>query len=178
MKKRELAQILRAAGQVAHDREFFRIGSQAVHAYCRRPPTEVLLSQECDLYPKNRPRAALLIDRELGRRSKFAREHGFYADVVTPELASLPLGWERRLRPFRAAQVTAFCIEAHDLVISKLAAGRLKDLEFVNALLQMKLVHPRTLRRRIRQFPIEADRPWLLTRLQSVMADLHHRKAR
>ena len=52
MKKRELEQLLREAGRVAREVEFFVIGSQAVHAYCRRSPTETLRSQECDLYPK------------------------------------------------------------------------------------------------------------------------------
>jgi hypothetical protein len=54
VRKREVETTLRAAGRVAREAEFFLIGSQAVHAYCRRPPAEVLLSQECDLYPKNR----------------------------------------------------------------------------------------------------------------------------
>jgi hypothetical protein len=148
------------------------IGSQAVHAYCRRPPAEVLLSQECDLYPKYRPETATLIDSEVGRRSAFARRHGFYADVVTPDLASLPNGWERRLIPLRLGRITALCLEAHDLVVSKLAAGRLKDLEFVGAMLQLKLADAKVVRRRIRQFPLERDRPRLRTRLQSVLDDL------
>src|SRR5215813_13459039 len=126
MRKRAVEQTLRAAGRVAGETEFFLIGSQAVHAYCRRPPPEVLLSQECDLYPKNRPETANLIETELGRGSRFARQHGFYADVVTPELASLPSGWMRRLKPLRAGRITALCLEAHDLAISKLAAGRIK----------------------------------------------------
>src|SRR3989442_1147018 len=57
MKRRELETTLKAAGRVAHEVEFFLIGTQAVHAHCRRPPAEALLSQECDLYPKNRPTA-------------------------------------------------------------------------------------------------------------------------
>jgi hypothetical protein len=101
VKKRQLEQTLRAAGQLARDSEFFVIGSQAVHAYCRRPPAEVLLSRECDLYPKNHPQVAPLLDSKLGRRSSFARKHGFYADVVTPEIASLPDGWQKRLKPLR-----------------------------------------------------------------------------
>ena len=156
--------------------EFFLIGSQAVHAWCRRVPAEVLVSQECDLYPRNRPETANLIEAELGRSSKYARRHGFYADVVTPEIASLPMGWGRRLRPFRAGPITALCLEAHDLVVSKLAAGRLKDLEFVGALVQMKLADPKVVRRRISQFPVESDRPRLRARLGSVLDDLRYGK--
>ena len=177
MKKRELEKTLREAGRVAGEVEFYVIGSQAVHAYCRRPPTEVLLSQECDLYPKNRPEMSNLIDSQLGRGSRFARHHGFYADVVTPEIASLPAGWERRLRPMQVGRVKALCLESHDLVVSKLAAGRLKDLEFIGALLQLKLANPSMVRRRINSFPI-SDRGRLRVRLQSVLDDLRPRSRR
>jgi uncharacterized nucleotidyltransferase DUF6036 len=172
MRRRELERTLRAAGRVAGEAEFFLIGFQAIHASCRRPPAEVLLSQECDLYPKNRPETASAIDAELGRDSRFARRHGFYADVVTPEIASLPTGWERRLRPLRVGHITAWCLEVHDLIVSKLAAGRLKDLEFTGALLQMKLADPTIVRRRISRFPTQRDQVRLRTRLQAVLDDV------
>lgn len=172
VRKRELKLALQSAGRIARDQEFFLIGSQAIHAYCGRPPAEVTLSQECDLYPKNRPETANLLDAKLGRGSPFASQHGFYVDVVTPELASLPTGWERRLRPLRAGAVTALCLEVHDLVVSKLAAGRLKDLEFIGALLRLGLAKPRTTRLRIRQFPVEREQARLRSRLQVVLEDL------
>ena len=178
MKKREFEKTLREAGRVAGEVEFFVIGSQAVHAYCRRPPTEVLLSQECDIYPKNRPEMSNLIDSKLGRGSKFARDHGFYADVVTPEIASLPNGWERRLKRLQVGRVRAFCLEAHDLVVSKLAAGRLKDLEFIGALVRLKLAKPSAVRRRIGSFPMATERGRLRVRLQSVLDDLRPRSRR
>jgi hypothetical protein len=172
MKRRELEMALRAAGRVARETEFYLIGSQAIHAYCRRPPAEVLLSQECDLYPRNRPETANLLDSRLGRGTRFARQRGFYVDVVTPEIASLPTGWQARLKRFRAGRITALCLEIHDLVVSKLAAGRLKDLEFVGALLQTHLANPKVIRRRVRQFPVERDRARLRSRLQSILNEL------
>ena len=69
VRKRELKLALQSAGRIARDQEFFLIGSQAIHAYCGRPPAEVTLSQECDLYPKNRPETANLLDAKLGRGS-------------------------------------------------------------------------------------------------------------
>lgn len=85
MKIGELKLALQAAARVAREQEFLIIGSQSVHAQLRRPPAEVLLSQECDLYPRTRPEAAAILDTQLGRKSAFARQHGFYVDVVTPE---------------------------------------------------------------------------------------------
>ena len=172
MKRHELECALRAAGRVAREWEFFLIGSQAVHACCRRPPAEVLLSQECDLYPKNRPETATLLDTRLGRGSRFAREHGFYVDVVTPKIASLAPGWDKRLTPFRVGPITALCLEIHDLVVSKLAAGRLKDLEFVGALLRLELADRAIIRQRIREFPLARDRARWRSRLESVLREL------
>ncbi len=149
MKKHELKIALKAAARVAREHEFFIIGSQAIHAQCQRPPAEVLLSQECDLYPRNRTQTAELLEQELGRNSAFARKHGFYIDVVTPDLACLPEGWEKRLRPLRVGRITASCLEIHDLLASKLAAGRLKDLELAGAMLKLRLARVRTLRARI-----------------------------
>jgi Nucleotidyltransferase of unknown function (DUF6036) len=172
MKKRELEIALRAASRVARETEFFVIGTQAIHAYCPHPPAEVLLSQECDLYPKNRPETASLLDAELGRASRFARRHGFYIDVVAPEIATLPDGWESRLRAFRIGKTTAFCLEVYDLIITKLAAGRLKDLEFVGALISLDMVHLSVLRRRTSRLDLARDRADVRSRLKVVLHDL------
>ena len=172
MKRRELETALRTAGRVARETEFFLIGSQAVHAFCQRPPAEVLLSQECDLYPMTRPEIANLLDARLGRGSRFARRRGFYVDVVAPEIASLPTGWQSRLKPLRVGRTTAWCLEVHDLIVSKLAVGRLKDLEFTGALFQRRLANPKTVRHRIRQFSRHRDRARLRSRLQSVLDEL------
>lgn len=172
MKKEELKAALRAAARVAHEREFFIIGSQALHAYCKRPSAEVLLSQECDLYPRNHPQAATLLERELGRNSAFARKHGFYVDVVTPDIACLPEGWEKRVKQFRVGRITALCPEIHDLLASKLAAGRLKDLELAGAVLKLHLASVRTLRARLaRLLPISSRRR-ALSSLISVLNEI------
>jgi len=177
MTRRELEITLRAAAAVAKESEFFLIGSQAVHGYCRRIPCEVLVSEECDIYPKYKPETANLIDTELGRRSRFVKRHGFYADVVTPEIATLPQGWQARLKPLRAGRVTAWCLEANDLVVSKLAAGRLKDLEFVGALLQMRLADAKVVRQRIRLVSARNERARLRSRLRSVSDEIRGNSA-
>lgn len=172
MKKHELKLALKAAARLAREQEFFIIGSQAVHAHCTRPPAEVLLSQECDLYPRSHPQAAALLDRELGRNSAFAQKHGFYIDVVTPDIACLPEGWEKRLKKLRVGLVTAFCLEIHDLVVTKLAAGRFKDLEFAGAILHLRLAKASTLRGRLAKLTPASARDRASSSLNSVMREL------
>jgi hypothetical protein len=58
------------------------------------------------------------------------------------------------------------------LIVSKLAAGRLKDLEFAAALFLKHLADPAVVRRRIRLFPEMHRRERLSARLRSVLDDL------
>ncbi len=157
---------------MADEQQFLIIGSQAVHAHHKRPPAEVLLSQECDLYPRTRPQAAALLDRELGRTSAFARKHGFYVDVVAPESATLPKGWQKRLKPLRVGRITASCLEIHDLLASKLAAGRLKDLELAGAALKLRLASVRTLRARLAKLSPASAGERALALLTNVLSEV------
>jgi hypothetical protein len=178
MRKRQLERLVRAAGKLAQESEFFVIGSQAVHAVVVNPPAEVLLSRECDLYPKNRPEFANLIHQRLGPASRFARQEGYFADVVTPDLATLPAGWTRRVKPLKIGPITAWCLEIHDLVVSKLAAARLKDVEFAAAMLQLGFAKRRPLLRRIARLDSKRDAGRVRARLRLVLDDIRAARAR
>jgi hypothetical protein len=74
-----------------------------------------------------------LIDGSIGEASLFQATHGYYAQGVEPKTAVLPMGWRKRLVRFSSPEtsgVTAWCLELHDLWISKAMAGRAKDREF------------------------------------------------
>jgi hypothetical protein len=145
MNRNELERALRSAGEVARDRDFFIFGSQAILGLVPRPPKKCLVSMELDIYPRHNYQAAPLIVKELGNRSLFSRKYGYFLDCVSPELATLPEGWTDRLVPFRTKNtggVTDWCLEIHDLIISKLAAGRPKDLEYIAALPTRKFASP------------------------------------
>lgn len=157
MKKSQLELALSAAGQVARDSEFIVFGSQSILGTVSKPPKICLVSQEVDLYPRNHPQAMNLIIDKLGRRSAFSRKNGFFVDCVTPDLAAFPDGWTERLKPFctkRTGGVTGWCIELHDVAASKLVAGREKDLIYVRALLEAKLIKSVILENRIATLPI------------------------
>jgi hypothetical protein len=107
---------------------------------------------ELDIYPRNNYQAAPMLVAKLGRRSVFSKRNGYFLDCVSSELATLPEGWTDRLVPFRTKNtggVTDWCLEIHDLVISKLAAGRPKDLEYITALVTRKLATPLIVKVRI-----------------------------
>jgi hypothetical protein len=54
------------------------------------------MSNEADMYPRNRPELADLIEGSIGELSKFDEMYGYYAQGVSPKTAILPRGWEDR----------------------------------------------------------------------------------
>jgi hypothetical protein len=161
MTRAQLEHILRAAGAIAGDHEIVVIGSQAVLAQFPDAPAELLVSEEADVFPKNVPDRAVEIDGAIGERSLFHQTHAIYAHGVSEETATLPAGWKGRL--IRVANentggITGWCLEVHDLAISKLVAGREKDLAFVRALAKHKMVNATTMEQRLQQVPLDAER--------------------
>ncbi len=179
MKRSEFELLLREAGALCRERDFIVFGSQAILGWLEKPPRSLLVSFEADLYPRNHPAAAILIRPRLGLNSPFYRKHGFYADSVTPELATFPDGWTYRMIPFsnrNTGGVTAWCVEIHDITVSKLAAGRPKDIRYILALLRHKLIVVKTLRERIDLLPSESDQRRLHTGFDDLLKQFRRSK--
>jgi hypothetical protein len=148
MRRSDLEHLIRAAGRIAGERELIIIGSQSVLGQFPDAPVALLMSMECDLYPKVRPELADKVDGAIGEGSKFHETHGYYAQGVGPETATLPAGWQQRLvrveNPNTGGYV-GLCLEVHDLAISKYVAGREKDREFTRELARHKMTRTDTL---------------------------------
>ena len=156
MRRDQLEHLLRAAGALLGENAVIVIGSQAILATVASPDEEVLVrSMEADLLPLDDPteEKADLIDGVLGSGSVFDDTHGIHADGVSMATPVLPNGWRDRLVAISNANtngITGWCLEAHDLVVSKLAAARSKDFEFCEAAFRAGLVDPTLLAERIR----------------------------
>lgn len=153
MKRSELEHVIRASGAIADDREIIIIGSQAILGQFPDAPSALLASMETDLYPRNRPERADLVDGAIGEGSRFHEQFGYYAQGVGPKTAVLPAGWQERLVRIENANtngVAGLCLEVHDLAISKYAAGRPKDLEYTRALAAHGMTQHATLLERLR----------------------------
>ena len=143
MTRTQLEHVIRAAGAIAGTDTLIVIGSQAILASFPEAPPELLTSREVDLYPDDIPANADLIDGSIGEGSLFDEQFSYYAHGVGPETAKLPSGWRARavvLRTPHTRGVTALCLHPADLAISKLLAGRDKDMAYVASLLRHGLV--------------------------------------
>ncbi len=152
MTRQQLEHLVRAATQIADDDELIIVGSQAVLGQFPDAPEVLLRSNEADLFPKNKPQLADLIDGSIGELSPFHETFGYYAHGIEEATATLPEGWKERLIAVKNANTrwaTGWCLEIHDLVISKLVAGREKDLEFAREAAFYRMVGEEVLRERL-----------------------------
>lgn len=152
MTRSELEHVIRAAGAIAEDREIVVIGSQAVLGQYPEAPKALLASMEADVFPRNHPERADLIDGAIGEGSRFHEQFGYYAQGVGESTATLPAGWRERLvrvSNVNTGGIEGLCLEVHDLAISKYVAGREKDLAFTAALARHGLTRKGTLLERV-----------------------------
>ena len=146
--------MIRAAGAISTDTQIVVIGSQSILGQFPRAPVALLASMEADIYQRNKPELADLVDGSIGEGSFFHERFGYYAQGVSPQTASLPAGWEARLISVsnaNTAGVEGLCLEVHDLAISKYVAGRAKDLEFTRELARHRMTDRAQLLERLRR---------------------------
>ena len=152
MLRSQLQHVILEIGRRFDLRDFYIIGSAAILAVLPNPPEGALTAtRDVDVIPPNDDeRLADQISFVLGEASEFEFEHGYYAQGVTSETpAYAPGGWMERALPIRVDAYTGWCMEAHDLVLSKLGAGREKDLEFAKAAASLALIQRDELMRRL-----------------------------
>lgn len=158
---RASATVLRDAGAEHLRGEFVVIGSQAILGQFPEASGELTRSMEADVYPLRDPSMADVIDGAIGEGSPFHDSYGYYAQGVGPETAILPAGWrESAIEVVSPAPIRAvgYCIEVHDLAISKYIAGRPKDLAFNREVARLKLARRELLLERLAQTEIEDAR--------------------
>jgi hypothetical protein len=154
MNRAQLEHAIRAACNISDDKELIVFGSQAILAGFPEPHPELRKSIEVDVFPKNKPNMVDRIDGALGENSMFHKTHGFYVHGVSIESASLPAGWLKRtikVQDYMDTTNVGYCIEVHDLAVSKLIAFRDKDTEFVRRLIIEEMIDTEVLMERLRE---------------------------
>jgi hypothetical protein len=139
MKFEQMCHLVRAATAISEETEFVIIGSQSILGSWPDAPAELLVSEEIDAWPRHRPDLADLLDGSIGELSPFHETFGYYLQGVGPETAVLAPGWQERLVRVTHPSMgggTAFCLDPIDLLAAKCAAGREKDLAFVQVALR------------------------------------------
>jgi hypothetical protein len=158
VKRHELEHLVRAAATIIDDDELIVIGSQSVLEQFPEAPSDLLVSVEADLIPRNHPERADLIDGSIGELSPFHETFGYYAQGVEIATATLPNGWAERLIPVRGEGTrgaTGWCLEVNDLALSKYVANREKDAVFLAAAVRHRMINRAVLMSRVDGLPVD-----------------------
>jgi len=152
--REQLSHVLRAAVRIAGDGDVVVLGSQAILGTYSDGllPAEATRSIEVDVAFRDDTDELKSdsVDATIGEQSRFHQEFGYYGQGVSMSTAVLPAGWEERVVAFDDPHhPDAVCIDAHDLVVAKLVAGREKDFEFATALISHALIEVATLKSRV-----------------------------
>lgn len=161
MKRSQLEHIIRASADIADDDEIVVVGSQSILGQFPSAPDDLLVSVEADVYPRNHPERWELIDGSIGELSPFHETFGYYAQGVDPGTAVLPSGWEERVFILSNANTRGakgLCIDVHDLAISKYAAARPKDYDYIRTAIRHGMLDEQTLRQRLEAAHVSPER--------------------
>jgi len=161
MKRDQLDHVLRAAGEATGQKRFVLVGSTAVVAWQALAPPQMTISREADLFawdvsPEEAVRIADDLDGFLGQQSQFDATYGYYVDGVEPSTATLPDDWRERAMTYSspaAGDVEAIVPHPEDIALSKLCAGREKDVDWVATGIKARLIDPANLRARVDKLP-------------------------
>ncbi len=155
VRREQLAWLIERAARVTGDDDLVVIGSQAILASYSdiALPTGLTMSIEADIatFADDDNQKADAIDWVIGEGSEVQGEYGIYAQGVSLTTPTAPADWRDRLVPLSApdpSNAVGWCLEVHDLCVAKLAAGREKDLEFVELVVTHHLADPVTLHAR------------------------------
>lgn len=167
MKREQLEHIVRAAADVTKD-EPLVVGSQSIlgsFAENELPP-EAVRSIEADLAFFDDPDGAKAdqIDGAIGEGSHFHETFGVYAQGVSTTTAVAPEGWRERLVALPSG--VGWCLDRHDIVLSKMVRGEPRDHAYAASMLAAGLLDVTVLESRIELLPVGAHerariRGWL-----------------
>jgi Nucleotidyltransferase of unknown function (DUF6036) len=140
MTREQLEHLIRIASELTSEYEIVVLGSQSILGGVPFPPESLKKSMEADLYPMSSPEKSEIIAGVIGEGSYFHDANGYYADGVDEKTSVLLSDWKERVVAIRLKNAVGYCLDVHDLAISKLVANREKDKEFVKELLKNNLL--------------------------------------
>jgi hypothetical protein len=133
--------------------EFVVIGSlSALGITGENLPPRMTRSMEVDAYPERDPLRAHEFSEKFGEGSDFHQQHGYYFDAVSPDLPTLPEGWQARMiRQVLASGVKVKYLDANDCAVSKYARSEPKDREWIRAGIEAGILSLPTIEYRMRE---------------------------
>lgn len=131
----QLFHLLGEARRLSSHDEFVIIGSLSVLGISEgmEIPDAMAMSQDVDCYTKADPVRVFDLVQALGEGSEYEAQTSFYLDAVSPDLPTLPDGWQARLLKISKGSLTAWFLEPNDAAVSKYVRGEPRDIRWIRA---------------------------------------------
>lgn len=145
--------ICRAVLEITKAREVIVFGFNAIIPWLKEkgikelPVDKSVISRELDVTVKDE-NLDTLIDATLGEGSMFDKTYHYYAHGTGLEGCIIPKDWRSRANKITYKETGAVILipHPHDILVSKLVAGREKDFEFAKAITKIFPVSTEQLR--------------------------------
>ena len=178
MNRNELEHIIRAVGEISGVEKVIIVGSQSIlgqfpdfsEPVTEEDYTEISLTNqsheilfrsiEVDIIIPEFEEKTEIVDAAIGELSSFHDTFGYYVQGVDYNTSKLPRGWKDRLVEIcneNTNDISGLCLEIHDLIISKLYAGRQKDIDFFHAAVKLGLLSIEALKERLNVTPMSDE---------------------
>lgn len=152
MRLASLLHLLSQARAALGHSEFVVIGSLSILGLedVTPIPQGMSTSIDVDAYTRHDPGRIFEVQSLLGEDSAFHRDNGIYLDAVSPDLPSLPEGWESRMLKVERDGLVVWFLHPDDAAVSKLARADPNDLRWVREGVASHLVSPPMVRAHFR----------------------------
>ncbi len=180
MKRWQFFDLIRRVSDLTKITEPVIVGSHSLFAVTEFVPEIVDRSVEADfLLGQHGHEMMEMVRDNLGHLSDFYEKHGYFADPLGMAVVSFTPGWQDRLQPLKDdnGQVVARCLEIYDLAVSKLIAGRDKDLIFLCYLLDSRMILMEAFMERAETIKETAFEGALLPRLERFLNHLRAQRS-
>lgn len=160
MKIQDLKHLIKATSGITNETTFVIVGSQSALLQFPDLPDDMTRSMEIDIFSPFRPGFSVVISGCIGEYSPFHESCGYYADGVGPETVILPKDWEDRAIRVEipdSPPLKAIAPEIHDLAVSKLIAGREKDISWISCGIVYNLIDPQRVHELLTTMDITQD---------------------
>jgi hypothetical protein len=144
MKLSSLLHLLSEARAALGHTEYVVIGSLSILGMedVADIPEGMSMSIDVDVYTRRDPGRIFDLQDALGENSPFHRDHGIYLDAVSPDLPTLPDGWELRMRKIERDGLVVWFLHPDDAAVSKLARLDENDIRWVREGVAARLISP------------------------------------
>jgi hypothetical protein len=175
VRRDDLRRLFARARALTGETDYVVLGSLSALGYAGELPPRMAMSLDVDAYGKSDPERIFELAPALGQGSRFEAENGYYLDPVSPRVATLPEGWDKRLvRIELEPELAAWFLEPNDAAVSKYARMEPRDREWIRAGLRAGILSLPIIEARFRQTSfldatesararkaLDEDRDWL-----------------